>query len=158
MKRVYERLCAGEVWVAGALLVLMVALIFLGAVARLLGHPINWSTDFATAFFAWACFLCADIAWRKNSLMSIELVIDRLPPQVRRACRTFNHFVIAAFLLYVIGMGTWLSWISRERSFQGIPEISYSWVTMSMPVGALLLLITTFLKAKDELRRGAKTG
>jgi len=158
VKRFYERLCAGEIWVAGALLVLMVALIFLGAVARLLGHPINWSTDFATAFFAWACFLCADIAWRKHSLMSIELVTDRLPPQVRRACRMFNYLVIAAFLLYVIGMGTWLSWISRERSFQGIPEISYSWVTMSMPVGALLLLITTFLKSKDELGSGAKTG
>lgn len=157
MKRFYERLCAGEVWVAGALLVLMVALIFLGAVARLLGHPVNWSTDFATAFFAWACFLCADIAWRKNSLMSIELVTDRLPPQVRRACRMLNHLVIAAFLLYVIGMGTWLSWISRERSFQGIPEVSYSWVTMSMPVGALLLLITTLLKARNDLASGAKT-
>ena len=42
----------------------MVALIFLGGVSRVLGYPLNWSTDFATAFFAWACFLCADIAWR----------------------------------------------------------------------------------------------
>jgi TRAP-type C4-dicarboxylate transport system permease small subunit len=66
-----------------------------------------------------------------------------------------NYLIIGAFLLYAIGMGTWLSWISRERSFQGIPEISYSWVTMSMPVGALLLLVTTLLKARDELRSGA---
>ena len=28
-------------------------------------------------------------------------------------------------------MGTWLAWTSRARSFQGIPEISYSWVTAS---------------------------
>jgi TRAP-type C4-dicarboxylate transport system permease small subunit len=154
--RFYARLCAGEVWVAGALLVLMVALILLGAVARVLGHPINWSTDFATAFFAWACFLCADIAWRRNTLMAIELVTDRLPAAARRACRILNYLIISAFLLYAIGMGTWLSWISRERSFQGIPEISYSWVTMSMPVGALLLLATTLLKARDELRTGAR--
>lgn len=157
MKRFYEDLCAGEAWVAGALLVLMVALIFLGGVSRVLGYPLNWSTDFATAFFAWACFLCADIAWRRNSLMSIELVTDRLPPPVRRACRMFSYLVITTFLLYVIGMGTWLSWISRERSFQGIPEISYSWVTMSMPVGALLLLITTSLKVRDEFGSGATT-
>jgi TRAP-type C4-dicarboxylate transport system permease small subunit len=153
--RFYARLCAGEAWVAGALLAAMVSLIFLGGVARVLGYPLNWSTDFATAFFAWACFLCADIAWRRNSLMSIELVTDRLPPPVRRACRMLNYLIIGAFLLYAIGMGTWLSWISRERSFQGIPEISYSWVTMSMPVGALLLLVTTLLKARDELRSGA---
>jgi len=157
VKRFYEDLCAGEAWVAGALLVLMVALIFLGGVSRVLGYPLNWSTDFATAFFAWACFLCADIAWRRNSLMSIELVTDRLPPPVRRACRMFSYLVITTFLLYVIGMGTWLSWISRERSFQGIPEISYSWVTMSMPVGALLLLITTSLKVRDEFGSGATT-
>ena len=37
------------------------------------------------------------------------------------------------------------------RSFKGIPEISYSWVTMSMPVGAALLLVTTVLKVRDEL-------
>jgi TRAP-type C4-dicarboxylate transport system permease small subunit len=157
VRKLYARICAAEAFVAGAFLVLMVALIFLGGVSRVLGHPLNWSTDFATAFFAWACFLCADIAWRKNSLMSIELVTDRLPAKARQACRMFNYLVIGAFLLYVIGMGTWLSWISRERSFQGIPEISYSWVTMSMPVGALLLLITTLLKAKDELGGGATT-
>jgi hypothetical protein len=47
-------------------------------------------------------------------------------------------------------MGAWLSWISRARSFQGIPEVSYSWVTMSMPVGAALLLVTCALKARAE--------
>ena len=46
---------------------------------------------------------------------------------------------------------SWLAWTSRVRSFQGIPEISYSWVTMSLPVGAALLLITTLLKVRDEM-------
>ncbi len=146
---------AAEGALAATLLVLMVALIFMGGVMRMLGHPINWSTDFATAFFAWACFLCADIAWRKNSLMSIDLVTRRLPPLLQRACRTLNYFVISTFLLYVIAMGLWLSWISRERSFQGIPEISYSWVTMSMPAGAVLLLITSLRKWREDWRAHA---
>jgi len=130
----------------------MVALIFLGGVARVLGYPLNWSTDFATAFFAWACFLCADIAWRKNSLMSIELLTSRLPEKTQKALRLANYLIIAGFLLYLMVMGTWLAWTSRVRSFQGIPEISYSWVTMSLPVGGALLLITTILKFRDELR------
>lgn len=152
MRRLYANVCAGEAWVAGALLVLMVALIFLGGVARVLGYPLNWSTDFATAFFAWACFLCADIAWRKNSLMSIELLTSRLPEKTQKALRLANYLIIAGFLLYLMVMGTWLAWTSRVRSFQGIPEISYSWVTMSLPVGGALLLITTILKFRDELR------
>lgn len=151
MKRAYERLCAGEAWLAGALLVLMVALIFLGGVARLFGYPLNWSTDFATAFFAWAAFLCADIAWRRGSLMSIEFLVNRLPEKSQKAMRLANYFIVAAFLVYLMAMGTWLAWTSRARSFQGIPEISFSWVTMSLPVGGALLLITTILKVRDEL-------
>jgi TRAP-type C4-dicarboxylate transport system permease small subunit len=151
LKTLYERVVAAEAAIAATLLVLMVALIFAGGIARLLQHPINWAIDAATCFFAWACFLCADIAWRRNSLMSIELLTSRLPARLKRACRMVNYLIISGFLLYVIGMGTWLSWVSRARSFQGIPEVSYSWVTMSMPVGAVLLLITTVLKVKEEL-------
>ncbi|HET7670782.1 MAG TPA: TRAP transporter small permease [Burkholderiales bacterium] len=157
MGRLYDRLCAAEAVLAGTLLVLMVALIFLGGVARVLGYPLNWSTDFATAFFAWACFFCADIAWRRNSLMAIELLPRRLPDAGRKVLRLANYAIISGFLAYLMVMGTWLAWTSRVRSFQGIPEISYSWVTMSLPVGGALLLATTFLKVRDELR-GIDTG
>jgi TRAP-type transport system small permease protein len=149
----YKKLCAAEAFVAGTLLVLMVALIFLGGVSRVLGYPLNWSTDFATAFFAWACFLCADIAWRRNSLMAIEFLPRRLPAGVQKACRLVNYFIISAFLVYLMVMGTWLAWTSRARSFQGIPEISYSWVTASAVVGGALLLATTLLKIRDELKQ-----
>ena len=157
MKRFYQKLCAAEAALAGTLLVLMVALIFLGGVARVLGYPLNWSTDFATAFFAWACFLCADIAWRKNSLMAIEFLPARLPAKAQRLLRMVNYAIISAFLLYLMVMGAWLAWTSRVRSFQGIPEISYSWVTASAVVGGFLLLVTTVLKVVDEVK-GKRSG
>jgi TRAP-type C4-dicarboxylate transport system permease small subunit len=152
LTRIYDAFCKAEAFLAGTLLVFMVALIFVGGVSRVLGYPLNWSTDFATAFFAWACFLCADIAWRRNNLMAIEFLPARLPAKAQRLLRLANHLVISVFLLYLMVMGTWLAWISRVRSFQGIPEISYAWVTMSAAVGGLLLLVTTLLKIRDELR------
>ena len=152
MKKLYDRVCTAEAFVAAVFLILMVILIFLGGVMRMLGHPINWSGDAATALFAWACFLCADIAWRRNSLMAIEVLTDRLPERIHFVLRMINYALITAFLLYLVVMGIHLSWISRARSFQGIPEISYSWVTLSLPVGAILLLITTALKLRDDLR------
>jgi TRAP-type C4-dicarboxylate transport system permease small subunit len=152
MKKLYGAICTAEACVAAVLLILMVALIFLGGVMRTFGHPVNWSNDIATCLFAWACFLCADVAWRKNALMSIDLVTGRLPLRLRKLCAYASHAIIVAFLLYALIGGLYLSWISRARSFQGIPEISYSWVTMSMPVGAVLLLITAFLKIRAEVR------
>lgn len=148
MKRLYEGVLRAEAWVAGTFLVAMVLLIFAGGAARFAGHPQNWTTDVATCLFAWACFLCADIAWRRDALMSIDLVVARLPAAARRATELANFAIIGAFLLYGIVGGAHLSWVSRARSFQGIPEVSYSWVTLAMPVGCLLLLVTTILKAR----------
>lgn len=149
--RLYQAVLRVEARLAAVFLVLMVLLIFSGGAARMAGHPLNWTTDIASCLFAWACFLCADVAWRRNALMSIELLTRTLPVAWQKALRLINHLVIAAFLGYVIVMGLWLSWTSRARSFQGIPEISYSWVTMSMPVGGALLLITTLIKMRAEL-------
>lgn len=155
----YRRFCRAEALVAGTLLVMMVVLIFTGAVSRVFGFPLNWSIDAATCFFAWACFLCADIAWRSNGMMAIELVTSRLSTRQRQRLRYLNHSIIVLFLVYMIWLGLWLSWTSRVRSFQGIPEISYSWVTMSLPVGAGLLLVTTLLKIRDEWQgRGQPLG
>ncbi|MCB9959786.1 MAG: TRAP transporter small permease subunit [Rhodospirillaceae bacterium] len=160
MRRVYEALTRAEAILAGTFLVLMVLLIFTGGVARLVRHPQNWTIDLATCFFAWAAFMCADVAWRKGSMMSIDLLVVRLPQRLQRAMLYANYLIIAAFLVYAIYAGVHLAWVSRARSFQGIPGVSYSWVTMSLPVGAALLLLTTGLKVRtalveDGLVRGA---
>ncbi len=157
MRRVYAFLCTMEAVIAGSFLILMVGLIFLGGVARLAHHPLNWTTDLATCLFAWACFLCADIAWRNGGLMSIELATARLPDGARRLFAYANLLMIAAFLIFLIGTGLYLSWVSRARSFQGIAGVSYSWVAMSLPVGGALLLLTTVIKAL-ELRRVSPGG
>jgi len=151
MRTLYAWLLKLEAVLAGTFLILMVTLIFAGGVARLLHHPLNWTIDLATCFFAWACFLCADIAWRRDMLMSIDLLADAGPPVVKRLLGYLNYLLIAAFLGWMIYAGLWLAYVSRARSFQGIPGVSYSWITASLPVGATLLLITTLLKARESL-------
>jgi TRAP-type C4-dicarboxylate transport system permease small subunit len=146
VKRFYAGLLRVEVALAATFLVLMVLLIFGGGVARMLRHPLNWTIDFATCFFAWGAFLAADVAWRRGTLMNVELVVEALTPRVRLWIGYANHLIIAAFLVYIIGAGVWLAIISGARSFQGIPWLSYSWVTMSLPAGAALLLVTTLIK------------
>ncbi|KKX31539.1 TRAP transporter small permease subunit [Rhizobium sp. LC145] len=153
MRRIHEAIGKFEAVAAGTLLILMVLLIFLGGLARLAAHPLNWTIDFATCFFAWACFICADIAWRRDSLMSIELLTERLPTNAQRILIYINYLILIAFLLFIVIYGTQLAWTSRARSFMGIPSISYSWISASLPFGGLLLLMTTILKLVD-LHRG----
>lgn len=155
MRGFYAFILKAEAVLAGVLLMAMVCLIFAGGVGRMMGHPLNWTIDLSTCFFAWACFLCADIAWRKNALMSIDALVELLPASGQRALMLLNYLLISAFLVYVIYYGAILTWVSRARSFNGIPDVSYSWVTLSFPVGAALLLVTTLLKLRDLLRSPA---
>ena len=157
MRNIYDMIGRFEAVVAGILLTLMVLLIFSGGLARLAAHPLNWTIDFATCFFAWACFICADIAWRRDSLMSIDLLTERLPPPVQRLLTYLNYVILMAFLLFVVVYGSQLAWTSRARSFQGIPWISYSWITASLPFGALLLTMTTIVKFIDLCRGGHRS-
>jgi TRAP-type C4-dicarboxylate transport system permease small subunit len=84
--------------------------------------------------------------------MTIDFLPRLFPTPAQKALRLANYFIISAFLVYLMVMGAWLAWTSRARSFQGIPEISYAWVTMSATVGGALLLVTTILKVRNELR------
>lgn len=158
MRGFYNLVLKLEAILAGVFLMLMVVLIFTGGVARLLHYPLNWTIDLATCSFAWACFLCADIAWRRDSLMSIELLTNRLPGRANRVLLYCNYAILLLFLGYVIYSGVLLSWVSRARSFQGIPGVSYSWVTMSLAVGGALLLVTTVLKLREALRSDGLLG
>jgi TRAP-type C4-dicarboxylate transport system permease small subunit len=153
MLRLYKTVLKLEAVLAALFLILMVCLIFLGGVARMMHMPLNWTIDLATCFFAWACFLCADIAWRSDRLMSIDILSSRAPLRVQKALTYCNYLIISGFLIYLIYTGIVLAYVSSARSFQGIPWISYSWVTMSLPVGAALLLVTTLLKLNDSLQR-----
>jgi TRAP-type C4-dicarboxylate transport system permease small subunit len=160
MKRVYELLCAAETIVAGVFLLAMVVLVFTGGIARLTGHPLNWAIDLASCLFAWACFLCADIAWRRGNLMSVDILTSQLSPEWQRLLVLVNHVLIALFLVFVIVSGVWLAYVSSARSFQGIPGVSYSWITASLPAGAVLLLLTTLVKIAEHRRErhGAERG
>lgn len=151
LRSLYSSVGKAEAVIGAAFLVLMVALIFVGGVARTMGAPLVWTTDFATCFFAWACFLCADVAWRNDGLISIRLVADRLSARAQRLLTYVNYVLISLFLVYLIWTGLQLSYVSSARSFQGIPWISYSWVTMSLPVGSALLLVTTLVKFWREV-------
>jgi TRAP-type C4-dicarboxylate transport system permease small subunit len=146
------RLRQAEVVLAGIFVIAMVAMVFIGGSARLMRMPINATIDFATCFFAWATFLAADVAWHRNRLTALRFVPDRLSATARWRLDLANHGIVLAILGYGVVAGTWLAWISRTRTFQGMPDISYSWVTAALPVGCALMILTTLGKIRDHWR------
>jgi len=153
MKKLYEYICKGETFVIKVFLVFMVGLVFIAASTRYLGYPINWSVDMAVCLFAWCTFLGGDVAMRNNKLMNVDFLISKLSGKNKNFIEILSLFIILIFLAALIGFGAKLSYTTRFRAFQGIPWFSYTWVTLSVPVGSVLMMITTILKIREKLRK-----
>ncbi|HAP55294.1 MAG TPA: C4-dicarboxylate ABC transporter [Spirochaetaceae bacterium] len=153
MKKFYEFICKAEVFLAALCFSISCCLIFLAPVARTFDHPINWSQDMSLFLFAWSVFLSADAAFRADKLVNIDLLSSRFSASAKRVFSILIYCIILVFLGTLIWYGIKLSLFSRRRVFQGIPGFSYSWVTISIPVGGLLMAITSILKLRDLLIR-----
>jgi TRAP-type transport system small permease protein len=132
------------------LLLAIVVLVFIAALTRYFGTPINWSVDVAQALFVWVIFVGAHQALRESRHIGVSLVVDRLHPNQRAAIRVVVGLLIAAFLVAIVVYGTQVSIINVRRILQNIP-VSYSWVTMAAPVGALLMLATTLIRVGADV-------
>jgi TRAP-type C4-dicarboxylate transport system permease small subunit len=152
MKQIYEFICKKEMLIAQWALGILSLLVFAAAVGRSLYYPLNWAMDVATFLFAWTVFLGADVAMRLDRLFCIEVITGKLPQKAQLYLKSINYIIIVAFLVGMIGYGLWLSYTTRLRTFQGIPGFSYTWVTLSVPVGCALMLITAILKIKTFVR------
>lgn len=150
MKKVYEHVCKGESFLTKVFIVFLVALVFVAAATRYMGYPINWSIDIAVCLFAWCTFLGGDVALRKNKLMNVEFFVGKLSPEKKRIVELLNLLIILIFLGALVVYGTRLSYTTRFRTFQGIPWFSYTWVTISVPIGSMLMMITTILKIREK--------
>ncbi len=158
MKKFDQYLLSFEKTAAKILIIMMIILIFMSGIARFLKHPMNWAVDMSTFMFGWACFFAVDVAWRNNRMMSVDLLVKRLPLKVQKIIRLINYFIIASFLVYLIIWGFRLTYTTRFRTFAGIPNFSYSWINVSVPVGAILILRTTIIKIVNELRKTPAEG
>jgi len=148
MKKFYDFICRQEMEIAKYSLGILSLLVFVAAVARTLHYPLNWAMDAATFLFAWTVFLGADAAMRLDRLFCIEVLTSKLSQKAQLYFKMVNYIIIAIFLVGMIGYGIPLSYTTRFRTFQGIPGFSYSWVTLSVPIGCALMLITAILKIK----------
>ncbi|MGB9858427.1 MAG: TRAP transporter small permease [Moorellaceae bacterium] len=133
------------------LLSVLSILVFVSALLRYLGHPINWSDTIAGVLFVWVIYIGADRAFRKDRHMGVDLLIRRLPSKVQACLSIIVLLIVLAFLLLIAYVGISLTMANTGRIIEDIP-ISYSLVTLSVPVGALLMCLTGFGKMIAKIR------
>ena len=130
--------------VEGLLLVMMVALcvdVFLGVFSRyVLRSTFTWYDEIARLLFVWVVFLGAAVGVRRSGHFRLHLVIDRFPPDLRRAAETFGVLAIMLFGAVMIQQGWKLVELGE---FQQTPVMGLSkrYVYLSMPTGGALIIL-----------------
>lgn len=105
MKKFYEKVCKLEELIALILVAGIAVLVFVSALMRTVGHPLNWAQDVALIAFAWLIFLGSDVAMRGSGLIGVDLFVKKFPAGVQKVLDILFKVIIAAFLCVLIYYG-----------------------------------------------------
>ncbi|MDQ1004538.1 C4-dicarboxylate transporter DctQ subunit [Neobacillus niacini] len=152
MKNLYGYFCKLEETLVKSFLVAITFLVFISAIFRTMKYPLNWAVDLSMLLFAWVVFLGANMALRNTELVNVDLFINKFSAKIRKNIYIFWNIIIILFLFFLIWHGIPLALESTNRQFQTL-GISYSWATISVPVGALLMIISTCIKIFKALKK-----
>ncbi len=155
MKTIYRKFCRFEEVLSVVLLAGLTILVFISAMMRTVGMPLNWAQDVALVAFAWMIFLGSDIAVRGPGLIGVNIIVKKLPGSIQKTLDIIFKVVIIGFLcvLVINGFVMTLDGWDREITTLGI---SYSWVTLAVPVGAFFMIISTVIRLIETVKRPAK--
>lgn len=155
IKRTYAAFCRLEIYTVAVILLAISSLVFISAIARTVGRPLNWATDISMLLFAWMVFLGGDVVIRETNLISVDMFLKKLPPAVQKFIMLVFYLMMMAFLFILVRYGMPLLYRNWKRMFQST-NISYGWCTLAVPVGAFLMFISTLIRTVRLFR--AKPG
>lgn len=141
MKKAYEKFCQLEQWIAMLLLAGITVLVFVSAMMRTLGFPLNWAQDAALIMFAWLSFIGGDIALHSTGLIGVDMIVTHFPKSVQKAIDIVFKVVMLVFLAVLVVYGFQYVMTGYKRLITTL-NVSYAYVTASVPVGALLMIIS----------------
>ncbi len=142
----YRKFCKVEEVITSVMFVSIVVLIFSAAFFRAFDHPLVWADDIAKFLFSWTAFLGADIALRHSRLVGVDMLVNKLPPKAQKITELIVFSIMIVILISFVYFGTQLSIKNWDRDFQTLSFMSYSMVTISLPVASLLMIISATTK------------
>lgn len=155
MKKVYNAYCKAEEFLFSFLFAVMVALVFSSAIARGIGKPLAWSLDVAQLLLCWTSLVGADVAFRHDKFIGLDLFTRKMPVKVQKVLEIVVLVLMQVAFCIFIYYGVMLSIKSWNRSFQTLP-ISYSFITIALPVMSTLMTLTNILKIIDKVKNFKK--
>lgn len=110
-----------------------------------------WVEEVGEYALAWMTFIGAAIGIRRGTHFAVHLVIERLPPAVRRWVFAVHYLTIAAFGAVVAVFG-WQVAELNSQSFSPALNVNLRWIYLSAVVGGVLMSAYSLGALRDAWR------
>ncbi|MBC5781565.1 TRAP transporter small permease [Ramlibacter sp. USB13] len=140
--RALDGLYLACIWISGFALVVMSLIIPVGVFARyLLGVGAQWPEPIAILMMVMFTFFGAAAAYRAGAHIAVQMLTDRLPRPLQRACAGFVHLSMAAVSLFVFGWGLRLVEGTMGQTISELPWLPVGVTYLPLPLGSLVTLL-----------------
>ncbi|WP_201740516.1 TRAP transporter small permease [Paracoccus aeridis] len=138
MWKIYDRILEilAILFLAGTVLA-----VFVGALMRAIGHPVAEAPEIAQLLLIWTVVLGAALVMQRGDHIRITALPDALSPAARRVLHLVLVSMMLAFLAYLGWIGGVLAGSNWAREM-GVSGLSYGWVTLALPVGCVLMIVS----------------
>lgn len=127
------------IWITSLLVVVLLGNETLGIVYDLFGRSIPWTTELSVCVFAWIVFLGAGILTRRGGHISLEIIVERLPPAWQPWLQVIYAILAIAVAIVLIYFGGQLALFVGRFQKSVYLELSMFYFYLSVPVGGLLI-------------------
>lgn len=148
MKKAYSIYCKVEDVIVGLGFAVIVLLTFMNAVLRYCGTPIVIADDTCLLLFSWTALLGADVALRYSRLVGMDILVTKFSPKVQKVLQIVVYVLMIAMLAILVKGGFAIIKMNGARPFNTLAAfgITYSAVTLALPVGSIMMIFTCLTK------------
>jgi TRAP-type C4-dicarboxylate transport system permease small subunit len=146
---------AGEILAAVAFISLCVS-VSVQVIARyIFNHAFGWGEEFPIFIFLWVSFLAAAVAYRDGDHLSVDFIVEKYPPKVRRVVHYITLLLSLAFVLLIVYFEGRMTWATRTSTFV-VMKISKAFCYIGIPASGLLLAVFIIEKLMKTYHKSPK--
>lgn len=134
----YDRI---EQWLAVILLSATALTMLASSTMRAIGQPFAGGAELSQLLFIWTTVLGADITLRRGDQVRVDIFTSMMPPLLLRPVIALCVLMMFSFLGLLAWYGFPLALSNWQRPL-GVADLSYGYVTLALPAGAVLMMIS----------------
>lgn len=156
MKKVFDILEKIILYILGALVCVMVLVIFMQVVLRYgFKSATNWADEVARYCMIWVVFLASPVGYRRHSHIRIDVLVRYLPEKIQKVLE------FAMYLLQIVFLGVtlyaaleYLPSVAGQTSLSSL-KINMMYMHMATVTGVTLMILFICERIWDEFIRPA---